>query len=307
MTLKNGMVQKATLAEDPAGLPFISSGGCPVLPLDRSLRVEGSLLVLKDRDTEVTVPLPPPLLVKTSPPEKRPISPVDWRTVFVEGVPKIPAAEAFEAVPLFPEGDQEIGELAAQSFVADYLDDLGEQDREVGGIRSQAGRVLIANGDAVISTCILFDWPRDYTVCVRHFAYAQRQAQQLWTQCAEVQRWDWLRRIQMIADDMSEESLASRGLYDLIYQWFPYDSFDSSTSMRTIITRLSQLLRHGGDAFAVGPAELRELLTRGQWEVCWDQAVASLPTFLMHRTILPKARVKPGLTLFHVRRFSPRL
>jgi hypothetical protein len=106
----------------------------------------------------------------------------------------------------------------------------------------------------------------------------------------------------MGAADTCEGSLKSRELYDLMYQWLPYDSFDSSTTMRTIITRLSRMLRRGGEAFVVGPAELRELLPREQWKVCWDQSVASLPTFLMHKTILPKARVKTGLTLFHVRR-----
>lgn len=304
LTVKNGVAQKATLAGDPVGLPYVRSIGRRVLPLDRNLRVEGSLLILKDRETEVTLPLNPDLLVRPSAPDECPVSPVNWRTVFVEGIPKIPAAEAFAAVPLFPEDDTEISELAAQPFVADYLDDLGEQDRGVGRLRSQAGRVLIDNGDAVISGCILFDRPRDYTVNVRHFAYAQRQAQQLWTQCAEVQRWDWLQRIRMVAADASEEFLASRGPYDLIYQWLPYDSFDSSVTMRTIATRLTHLLRRGGHAFVVGPVHLKELLMQEQPRllVHWDHSVASLSSFLMHRTILPKARVKTGLTVFHVER-----
>ena len=303
VTVKQGIVYKATLAEDRAGLSYVSSIGRRVLPLDRSLRVQGRSLILKDRETELTLPLDPDLRIKTSPPDECLVSPVDWRTVFEHGVPTVSPAEAFEAVPLFPEDDQEIGELAVQSFVADYLDDLGEQDREIGRVRSQAERVLIANGDAVIATCVLFDRPRDYTVQVRCVAYAQRQAQRLWTQCAEVRRWDWLPRIRMIAADTCEESLASCGPYDLIYQWLPYDSFGSWTTMREVVKKLSELLRPGGSAFVVGPAELRELLTSGQWEACWDQSVAALPTFLMHKTILPKARVKTGLTLFHVRRF----
>lgn len=304
LTVKNGIAQKATLAEDPAGLSYVSSIGRRVLPLDRSLRVEGSRLILKDRETELTFPLNPTLLVRPSPPDECPISPVDWRAVFVQGIPRISPAEAFEAVPLFPEDDTEISEVAAQSFVADYLDDLGEQDRGVGRLRSLAERVFIANGDAVISTCILFDRPRDYTVNVRYFSYAQRQAQQLWTQCAEVQRWDWLQRIRMVAEDTCEEPPASRRPYDLIYQWLPYDSFGSSATMRMIVTRLSQMLRRGGDAFVVGPIQLGELFMqeRSRLLVHWDQSVASLPTVLMHKTILPKARVKPGLTLFHVGR-----
>jgi hypothetical protein len=304
VTVKNGIVQKATYAEDSAGLPYLSSIGRSVLPLDRSLRVEGHSLILKDRETELTLPLPPDLLVRPSQPDECSVSPVDWRTVLAQGVLKISPAEAFEAVPLFPEDDREIGELAAQSFVADYLDDLGEQDREIGSLRSRAERVLIANGDAVIATCVLFDRPRDYTVHVRYVAYAQRQAQQLWTQCAEVHRWDWLQRIRMEAADTCEASLESREVYDLIYQWLPYDSFDSSITMRTIVTRLSQMLRRGGAAFVVGPVRLGELLTQepSRLLVHWDESVASLPTFLTHKTILPKARVKTGLTLFHVRR-----
>jgi hypothetical protein len=302
LTVKNGVVQKATLEDDTEGLSYVNPIGRRVVPLDRSLHIEGNQLILKDREKEAILPLMAGVLVQTVPHTDRPLSSVDWRTVFVEGAPKIPAAEAFGAVPLFPEDDTEISELAAQSFVANYLDDLGEQDREIGRLRSQAEHVLIANGDAVISTCILFDRPRDYTVNVRYFAYAQRQAQQLWTQCAEVQQWGWLQRIRMVAADTCEESLTSRGPYDLIYQWLSYDTFGSSDALVTSVTRLSQALRRGGHAFVVGPAELREVLTRDHGEVCWDQSVASLPTFLMHRTILPKARVKTGLTLFHVRR-----
>jgi hypothetical protein len=302
VTVKNGIAQKATLESDTVGLSYVNSIGRRVCPLDRSLRIEGSLLILKDRETEVTLPLDPDLSVRPLPLDERPVSPVDWRSVFVQGVPKILPADSFGAVPLFPEDDTEISELAAQSFVADYLDDLGEQDREIGRLRSQAEHVLIDNGDAVIATCVLFDRPRDYTVNVRYFAYAQRQAQQLWTQCAEVHRWEWLQRIRMVAADTWEESLTSHGPYDLIYQWLRYDSFGSADTLMTSVTRSSQALRRGGHAFLVGPAELREVLTRDHCEVCWDQSVASLPTFLMHRTILPKARVKTGLTLFHVKK-----
>jgi hypothetical protein len=304
LTLKNGIAQKATLEEDPAGLSYVSSIDRRVLPLDRSLRVEGSRLILKDRETELALPLNPNLQVRPSPSDESSISPVDWRAIFVQGIPRIPPAEAFEAVPLFHEDDAEIGELAAQSFVADYLDDLGERDQEVGRLRSLAERVLIVNGDAVISTCILFDRPRDYTVNVRYVAYAQRQAQQLWTQCAEVQRWAWLQRIRMTAEDTHEGSSPNGAPYDLIYQWLPYDSFDSSATMRMVVTRLSHMLRRGGEAFVVGPAQLGDLLKqeRVRLLIHWDQPVASLPTFLMHKTILPKARVKSGLTLFRVGR-----
>ena len=302
ITVKDGVAQKAILANDTVGLAYVNPLGRRVLPLDRSLRIDGRQMILKDRGQDTIIPLPVDLSVRTSPAAERSMSPVDWRTVFVPGPPSIQPLEAFGAVLLYPEGHGEISELAAQPFVADYLDDLGEQDREIGRIRSQAERVLIVNGDAVISTCVLFDRPRDYRVSVRHMAYAQRQAQQLWTQCAEINRWDWLQRIRMSADSAPEELIVRHGLFDLLYLWLSYDIFDSLTTMRTTLEKAGQALRRGGDAFVVGPVNLQAVLASELWQVCWSESVAALPTFAMHKTILPKAKVKAGLTLFHLRR-----
>lgn len=300
VTVQGGVVQKATLANDAAGFSYMSLGGRRALPLDRSLSIDGNQLILRDREKRIAVSLPVGIELSASSAPEFSLSPADWRTVFVQGAPEVQPTEAFEAVPLYSENDEEIGELAAQPFVADYLDDLGEQDREIGRLRSQAEHVLIDNGDAVIATCILFDRPRDYTVYVRDVAYAQRQAQQLWTQCAAVKRWDWLHRIRMIA--AVDEPRTGEQQYDLGYCWLPYDVFGSPTNLMSVMARLRDRIRPRGQVFVVGPAELGEFLVAERWELCWDQSVASLPTFLMHKTILPKARVKSGLTLFHARR-----
>ncbi len=300
VTVQGGVVQKATLENDAAGLSYMNLGGRRVLPLDRSLSVEGSRLLLRDREKRIAVSLTVGIELPSSSAPESPLSPADWRTVFAQGVPEICPTEAFEAVPLYPENDEEIGELAAQPFVADYLDDLGEQDREIGRLRSQAEHVLIDNGDAAIATCILFDRPRDYIVHVRHVAFAQRQAQQLWTQCAAVKRWDWLRRIRMVA--AVDEPRTGEHQHDLGYCWLPYDVFGSPANLMSTMARLRERVRPGGHVFVVGPAELGESLVAERWELCWDQSVSSLPTFLMHKTILPKARMKSGLTLFHARR-----
>ncbi len=302
ITVKDGVAQKAIHAADTVGLAYVNPLGRRVLPLDRSLRIDGQQLILKDREQETIISLPVGLHVQTVPSPEKLLSPVDWRGVFVPEPPNVHPSEAFGAVLLYPKGPQEISDLAAQPFVADYLDDLGEQDREIGRIRSSAERVLIVNGDAVISTCVLFDRPRDYTVSVRHMAYAQRQAQQLWTQCAEINRWDWLQRIRMGADDVVEGSIARHGPFDLLYLWLSSDTFDSLTTMATTLASASQVVRRGGDAFVVGPVELQAALTSEPWQVCWSESVAALPTFTMHKTILPNARLKIGLTLFHLRR-----
>ncbi|HSA62220.1 MAG TPA: hypothetical protein VLE03_08265 [Nitrospiraceae bacterium] len=302
LTLQAGVVQKATLAGDSAGLSYVNPSGRRVVPLDRSLHVGNGQVVLRDRIEERVVNAEVQSLTAPASFAEAPLSPLDWRTVFVQGLPAVPPADAYGSVLFYPEDDREIGELSAQPFVADYLQDLGEEDQEIGMILSRAERVLIDNGDAVISTCVLFDRPRDYTASIRHAAFAQRQAQQLWTQCAEVQRWDWLQRIRFVAAASWEEAIASQDPFDLVHQWLPYDSFTSPAQLMLIVARLREVLRPEGNAFVVGSAGLRDALMRKGLQVCWEQSVEMLPTFRMHRTILPRARVKAGLTLFHVRR-----
>ena len=199
LTLQGGLLHKVTVASDSSGLSYMSPKGRRFVPCDRSAEIAGAHVILKDRDRETTlaVTLPQGSLEQSGEPVA--MSPVDWRSVFVQGVPLIPPADAYGAVLLYPEDESEIGECAAQPFVADYLQDIGEQDREIGAALSQAQRVLIDNGDAVVATCITFDRPRDYTVLVRYPAFAQKQAQQLWSVCAELQRWDWLSHIRFVS------------------------------------------------------------------------------------------------------------
>jgi hypothetical protein len=300
LTMQGGVVQKATMAEDPAGFPFVNPDGRRVLPLDRSLLRKGEQVLLRDRTGETILNIDIPLAPTAVPSTEVPFSPCDWRMVFVQGCPTLSPMEAYGAVLSYPDDEREIGEPSAQPFVADYLQDVAEQDREIGRIMFQADRILIENGDAVIATCIPFDRPRDYVVSSRYAAYAQRQAQQLWTQCADVQRWDWLKRVRILPAGTWEEACASHPAFDLVYQWLPYDSFKSPSVLAGALTRLKQVLRPGGNAFVVGSADCGQRLTQGGFQIRWEEAVESLPTFRLHKTILPKARVKAALTLFHV-------
>lgn len=300
LTVQNGVLQKATRAQDPSGLAYFNPAGRRVIPLDRSLHVVDDQIILKDRETCVSVPLKIGIQRDSVVSCESAMSPIDWRAIFVQGVPAISPPEAFEAGLLYPDDEEEIGELAAQPFVADYIQDVGEQDRDIGRLLSKAERVLIANGDAVIATCVLFDRPRDYTVRCRCVPAAQRQAQQLWIHCAEVQRWEWLRRIHIVGARAWEETMDEAELYELIYEWVPYHVFGLSNEMASLVARMKYGLRQGGEAFLVGPAELEEVLARAGLAIRWSESVASLPTFRMHKTILPKARLKQGLTVFHV-------
>lgn len=299
LTVQGGVLQKVTMADDPTGLPYVNPGGRRTVPFDRSLAIVGDRIVLRDREQERVLVPSLPLQGVTVNADRREISQTDWRSVFVREMPPIRPVEAFGAVLFYPDDDQPIGELAAQPFVADYLQDLAEQDREIGVIVSRAEHILIDNGDAVIATCIPFDRPRDYTVYVHHAAFAQRQAQQLWTISAELQRWDWLRRIRFLtAASVQEDTIQQR--YDLVYNWVPLLSHDQPARLSEHVRMVHHLLQPNGHAFLVGSRELGEHLIQGGLSLRWQEGVENLPTFRMHRSILPKARLRNRLTLFHV-------
>lgn len=301
LTFQDGLLRKVTVAADSSGLSYLSSKGRRFAHCDRSAAIAGTHIILKDRDRETTLAMamPPGSREQTGMPVA--MSPVDWRSVFAQRVPAISPAEAYGAVLLYPEDESQIGERAAQPFVADYLQDLGEQDREIGAALSHAGRVLIDNGDAVIATCMMFDRPRDYTVRIYDAALAQKQAQQIWGVCAELQRWDWLSHIRFVSTEGPQAQEAPHS-YDLLYYWVPYAGGDQPARLAECMKGISLALRGGGHAFVIGPAQLGRQGSTVGLQVCWEELVEQLPTFRMHRTILPRATVKAGLTLFHMKK-----
>jgi hypothetical protein len=297
LTMQGSDLQKVTLAQDSAGLPYMNAKGRGFVPCDRAAKVIDGRIVIKDRDVETVLgtTLPATIRDDATPNGPSPISPIDWRSVFVGGMPLITPNAAYGAVLLYPEDETPVGELAAQPFVADYLQDLAEQDRDIGRRMTEARRVLIQNGDAVISTCIAFDRPRDYTVAVREPAFAQKQAQQLWTTCAHLQRWDWLTRIQFIPAD-AVNGTAGQGV-DLAYVWTP---LGGQHSQANVVAALRRALRSGACAFVTGSAALHDSWNHAGFHVAWQERVDQLPTFRMHRAILPKARLTEDLTLYFV-------
>jgi hypothetical protein len=302
LTVQGGLIRKATVAEDSTGLSYVDARGRRVAPLDRRLAVKGNELILKDREKHTSMQFRQEIAAAPTPSAECVDSPVDWRTLFVQGVPPIRPVDAFGAVLSYPDDEKEIGELAAQPFVADFVQDLAEHDRELGAVLSRAERVLIDNGDAVIETCIPCDRPRDYIIRSYYAAYAQRQAQELWTRCAAPQQWEWLRRIRIVPASIWNRMTVSPQPYDVIYQWLPYSSFTETAALTASVAWLRQMLRSQGRAFVVGPVGLGTVLTQHTLPVLWEESVESLPTVHMHKSILPKARVKAGLTLFHITR-----
>ena len=298
LTMQGHDLQKVTVAEDAAGLAFVNPKGRTFVPCDRAAQAVNGRIVLKDREVETILPTSLPPIAKDDPmPSSVPVSPVDWRSVFAEGIPPITPQQAYGAVLLYPDDETPIDELAAQPFVADYLEDMAEHDRMIGRLVTQANHVLIHNGDAVIATCIACDRPRDYTIAVREPAFAQKQAQQLWTTSAQLRRWDWLKRIRFLPIDSISMSHVSPQTFDIAYQWMPLGPQDRQVAS---IAGLRRALRPGGNAFATGSATLRDDWKDLGFQLVWEERVEQLPTFRMHRAILPKARLQDELTLYFV-------
>jgi hypothetical protein len=300
LTIRNSVLQKATIWNDATGLPYVNAKSQAVSGCDRTAEVVGGKVRLKDRTTETWLSVSLPEGCRDQPPQSVTVSPVDWRSLFVGGVPPIASHDAYGAALLYPDDESDIGELAAQPFVADYIQDLAEQDREIGAGLARAERVLIENGDAVIATCVAFDRPRDYTVRVQVPAFAQKQAQQLWNVCAQLQRWDWLTGIRFVPITRWQHDPSLEQAFDLAYQWIPSAMGEDRLLLLTAVKELRLALCSKGQAFVVGPAGLSECWGSSGFRLLWQELVEQLPTFRMHRNILPKARLRAGLTLFHV-------
>jgi len=300
LTFKGDLLQKATLADDPAGLPYMSQGTNKVNPCDRLTAVAGGCVILRDRHQESHVRMALPENYREPPVAKMTVSPVDWRSLFVPALPSIHPRDAYGAVLFYPEHDAEISETSAQPFVADYIQDSAQQDREIGKMLAEARRVLIINGDAVIATCVSFDRPRNYTAWVSVPALAQKQAQQLWTICAGLKRWDWLAGIKLWVDGKDKTDRPSSEIHDLAYCWIPYAVGRNPVLLAAAVAEFAGALRTGGGAFVTGPDGLEACWHSWGFRLAWQETVETLPTFRMHRSVLPHAKLKPGLTVYQV-------
>lgn len=302
ITVKGRTPQKVTKWDDPTGLPFVvPAGGAPVA-FERSVSFSQESLVLQDRDTRIELPANPAWgSLKESVAQEQSPAPAGWRSFFGSGPPEVSPQEAFSAVLLYPDDEAEISEIASQPFVADYIQDSVEQDPRLAAHLAKATQVLIDNFDGAIKTCMHLDRPRNYTVLYTRPSYAQKQAQSLWSELARSRRDDLAEGISFLSTRDAQE--AYRKPYDMLYTWVPSAIFIDTLKLHETVRMIIGAMGQGGLAFIVGPASLSSAFqTQPHLRVLSTEPVETLPTFGMHRTILPKARLKSGLTLFQISR-----
>jgi len=301
-TIAGGAVQKVTLAEDPTGLSFVSPGPDGFAACERAVVVTGGRLLLTDREEQAELPTSPAWgSLRDSPVTVPAPQPLGWRELFRPRPPEVEPARAFAAVLLYPDTEAEIDEASSQPFVADYLQDLLEQRPDLAARLAKADAVLVHNFDAALASCFGWDRPRDYTILYHRPDLAQRQAQLLWNPLARSRRLDWARRIALWPEETGVKP-AYDSQYDVIYRWILFSRFTQPMTLSEAARALAAGLKPGGLAFVTGPASLARTWPAHPLRLLRSEPVETLPTFRMHRTILPKARLKPGLTLFHLQR-----
>ena len=304
VTIKGGIVQKVTVTDDPTGIPFVNVGRSGFAPCERSVEVRGDMLLLKDRENRTEIPVNQGWDVsssgeRNSSEDRLPTYPLSWRDFFAGQLPKVTPFQAFSAVLLYPDDGTEIEEAASQPFVTDHLQDAIEQEPELASYLAKADRVLIHNFDAVVNTCISLDAPRDYTILYHRPEFTQKQTQLLWNRFAQASRLDWAKRVTFLPEEVYKKP-AYEQQYDVIYLWVPFSHFDQSMKFHDIAQAMADALRLGGLALVVGPHTMREPLQVQRLRLLQIEAVETLPSFRMHQSILPNARLKAGLTLYQV-------
>ena len=301
LTVKQGNVLKVTKTDDTSGLPFVPSNQQGFAPCGKRIAVDSDRLVLYDHKTSSEIALQPGWgithqLEHQAGDQAAANRENSWEGFFPDGVPVVSSREAYSAVLLYPEDDEPISDLASQPFVADFLNDFIEQDQRLAGQVGRAGEILIHGFDGVIGT-LLAGQPRSTTIVYLRGAYAQKHAQAAWNQLA---RNDLLDR-QGSYRFLSEEALhhgVYRTMYDLMYVWLPFASYDDTATLQNDLSRISGALRPNALAFLAGPDSLSSIVSGLPLEIVFGDLASNSQPFRMHQSILPKATLNPRLSIW---------
>ena len=99
---------------------------------------------------------------------------------------------------------------------------------------------------------------------------------------------------------MDEIGTESSQLYDLAYEWMPFSLYDKPDAVGLRMQQLSRRVSSGAVVFVVGPPTLADGCRAAGMQIQAITPVASLPTFRMHQSVLPRAQLKSGLMLYQL-------
>jgi hypothetical protein len=297
LTIKQGYIQKATVMDDSTGLPFSAPNSQGFASCVRTISVKDDQLILQDQTSAKTLTVNSTWAVSSE--QRGELAPglsaaPGWQILFPQGVPPVTPHDAFSSVLLYPENDSLIEEYASQPFIADFLDDLLEQDQQLANKKAEAQRVLIHGFDAAIGTCLMLDQPRTHTILFSQAALAQKQAQLLWNQLARNQRLETIssfRFLPIVTGEHAEQ-------YDWVFQWIPFAEYPQEQRLQQFLQEIVLTLAPQGLAFVAGPESIPALVANLAVRILFGEAGSELQPFLMHRSILPKSQLNPNLYIW---------
>ena len=320
LTVKQGTVRKVTDMDDASGLPFVVPNQQGFAPCGKRIVQGAGRLSLSDHKNAADVivqphwgvSLPSPLeeeaqggaaaLPRTAKSEDRP-SPItkSWEDLFPDGPPRVSPREAYAAVLLYPDDETRIDDLPSQPFVADFWEARIERDQRLARHVDRAAHVLIHGFDAVIGTLLTLDRPRSaaaqrVTIVYAAEAHAQKQAQNLWNRLVRGHRGERLTACRFVPEDANHHG-AYESAYDLVYVWMPFAAYRDHANLRYRLQRLSGALRPDGLALLAGPESVTALTSDLSLEIIVEESASRVRSFLMHRAILPRAKLHPDLRI----------
>jgi hypothetical protein len=299
ITVMDGAVQKVTKLNDPVAIPYTRPRKDGSAPGGRMVGTTATALQLQEGERLEEIPLRVEWgVTRTSPLPAQPHASIPtWRALFPEGIPMLDTKGAYCAVPLYPNDETMVDEVATLSLVVEkaleYFDRVAAATKGAAALKS----VLLHNWDAVLAECLDLAQDRSYTVLYIRPEFAQRQAQRVWDQAAAAGTLANLSRI-VFLDAYRHQEAAYAKSHGLIYGWVPFDQYGQRADCERQLGAVSKALAPEGAAIMVGPPWLGEICPRVSLRVRVSDPVAETPGVRMHRAILPKARVNPDATLF---------
>jgi len=297
LTVRQEHIQKATLMKDATGLAFSAPNRQGFSPCARALSLHNDQLMLQDQESIKTLGVNPSwgvALEQSGVLAPEISSAPNWRSLFPNGTPLVEPHDAFSAVLLYPEDDSVIEEYASQPFIADFLDDLFDQDERLAQQKNKAKRLLIHGFEASIGTCILLDQPRTHTIVFSHGPLAQKHAQLLWNQLARSNRLDWLPSFRFLPESTVPES----EMYDWVYRWIPFADYNQEQKVERHIHDIVQALAPTGLAFVAGPESIPSVVANLAVQILFGEIGSEVQPFMMHRSILPKSQLNSRLHIW---------
>lgn len=302
VTVQDQKVQKVTVTDDPAAIPYYNYGMKKLAPCNRSVTVVGNTIKLHDGDRITEFPLNQKYgtIIETPKEDLSPGYPFDWRKFFRGNQPNIDPVAAWTTSLRFTDDDTEVEEGPTQLFVLDQAYDYLNQVHDLPSRMERTGNVLIHNFDPV---CCGFVNPdnrqRWYTILYNQPVWAQKNAQFIWDQAA---REDNLKIVENVLFLSEQTDMAStyEQRFELVYRWIPFDKYSDAEACQAIVKEVAGVTLTDGLAFVVGPPDLPTWLASQNFTVICSGGVKDMrgmPGMLEHLRIHPKTTVNPKLTV----------